>query len=108
MSHPPPDRYLNSSFTEVMNTSDSIEFDNMTGLPTNIYQTDSYLNSSYTNVLNTSDPIEFENMTGLPTNMPYGEPEYEEPEFLPNNTESLQYQFMPWCAEDCISNLNYF
>ena len=58
--------------------------------------------------MNTSEPIEFDNMTGLPTSMPFGEPEYEEPEFLPNNTESLQYQFMPWCAEDCISNLNYF
>ena len=108
MSHPPPDSFLNSSFNVVMNTSDSIEFDNMTGLPTNIYQTDSYLNSSYTNLMNTSEPIEFDNMTGLPTSMPFGEPEYEEPEFLPNNTESLQYQFMPWCAEDCISNLNYF
>ena len=45
-------------------------------------------------------------MTGNPE-MPSVEPEGpgDEPDFFPDDTESLQYQFMPWCAEDCISML---
>ena len=93
---PLPDIYLNSTLTHHLNTSgfDNVTvlhlntsgFDNITGLP-----------------LNTSG---FDNITGLP-NMSVGDPEEsEEPEFLPNNTESLQYQFMPWCAEDCLSKFN--
>ena len=46
-------------------------------------------------------------MTGNPE-MPSVEPEGpgDEPDFFPDDTESLQYQFMPWCAEDCISMLD--
>ena len=46
-------------------------------------------------------------MTGHP-DMPSGEHEGpgDEPDFFPDDTESLQYQFMPWCAEDCISRLD--
>ena len=66
---------------------------------------DIYLNSSLSNHLNMSG---FDNMTG-PQNMSYSGPEEsEEPEFLPKDTESLQYQFMPWCAEDCLSKLKLF
>ena len=46
-------------------------------------------------------------MTGMSPPPPpdYGEP--EEPDFLPKNTESLQYQFTPCCGEECISKLAF-
>ena len=112
MLPPLPDIYLNSSLTHHLNTSG---FDNMTGLQNmsisepGEFETsplpDIYLNSSLSNHLNMSG---FDNMTG-PQNMSYSGPEEsEEPEFLPKDTESLQYQFMPWCAEDCLSKLKLF
>ena len=71
------------------------------------FNLDSINSSSYLIIhFNISDPNGYYNMTGHP-DIPGGEPEGpDEPDFIPEDTESLQYQFMPWCAEDCISMLD--
>ena len=100
--------------TGFYNTSDSMGFTNTseyigsynTSGPTGFLNTSGFYNTSGSiGFYNTSGSMGFYNTSGPPA-MPVGGPEeYEEPGFLPNNTESLQYQFMPWCAEDCTSKL---